>query len=155
MPSCAKRRPTELALAKLVLDEHGYHLAGPQCKLEFQLQWILPRYRIVNPLQLLAVELRRPSEKRLRFQRAPAAAPVIREPPVDRRAPDAEYTRYNFGAFAFLHTLHRALAQRFQGRMIQLAGVIFSHTSRESHAIHDVKKNVLLLMACLDHGAAA
>jgi hypothetical protein len=116
---------------------------------KFQLQRILPRYHIVNPLQLLAVELRRPSEQRLRFQRAPAAAPVVREPPVDRRAPDAEYTRYNFGAFALLHNLHRAFAQRFQSRMIQLAGVIFSHTSRESCAIHAVKKNVLLLIAFL------
>ena len=119
--------------AKLVLDEFGHHLAGPQCEFELQLQWVLLGHHVVNPLQLLAVQLRRPSEQRLRLQRSPAAAPVIREPAVDRRAPDAKYTRYHFGAFAFLYALHCALAQRFQSRMIQLAGIIFTHTI-ENHA---------------------
>ncbi|MGH9745510.1 MAG: hypothetical protein ACRD59_05290, partial [Candidatus Acidiferrales bacterium] len=64
----------------------------------------------------------------------------FREPPVNSRAPDPEYTRYHFGTFAFLHTLHRAFAQRFQSRMIQLASIMFSHATKESRAIHTVKK---------------
>src|SRR5271157_1047432 len=126
--------------AELVLDELGHHLAGPQRKHELQLQRILLGHHIVNPLQLLAVQLRRTPEQWFGLQRAPAAAPVFREPPVNSRAPDPEYPRYHFGTFAFLHTPHRAFAQRFQGRMIQLASIMFSHATKESRAIHTVKK---------------
>jgi len=38
-----------------------------------------------------------------------------------------------------------APAQRFQGRMIQLAFVIFSHARMDSSATHQVKKNVGLI----------
>ena len=127
-------------------DEFGDHLAGATCEFELQLQWVRLGHHVVNPLQLLAVQLRRPSEQRLRLQRSPAAAPVNPRPAVDPGAHDAKYTRYRFGAFAFLYALHCALAQRFQSRMIQLAGVIFSHTIENHRAIHTVNKNILLLM---------
>jgi hypothetical protein len=51
----------------------NHHLSGPQCELELQLQWVLLGHRVVNQLQLLAVQLRRTPEQRLRLQRRPAA----------------------------------------------------------------------------------
>jgi hypothetical protein len=46
-----------------------------------------------------------------------------------------------FGGSGFLAHLH---STRFQGRMIQLAFVIFSHARMDSTAAHRVKKNVRL-----------
>jgi hypothetical protein len=60
-------------------------------------------------------------------------------------APGAEYPRHYFGTFAFLHGPDCALAQHFQGRVIQLAHAVFSHLTTKSR----VKENVLQLMSCL------
>ena len=126
--------------AELILDKLGHHLAGPQRKFKFQLQRVLPGHPVVDPQELLAIEFWRSPEKWLRLQRAPATAPVIREPPVDCCAPNADYSRHHFWAFTFLHAPHCAFAQCFQSRVIQLAGVILSHAMRESRAIHAVNK---------------
>jgi hypothetical protein len=59
------------------------------------------RHGIVNPLQLLAGELRRPFEQRLRFQAVPATPPVPGEPSLHRTpADDPQGLRTNLGAFA-------------------------------------------------------
>jgi hypothetical protein len=57
------------------------------------------RHRVVNPLQLLAIEFRWPSEQRLGLQRAPAATPILRQPAIDRRTIDPQNISNNFRAF--------------------------------------------------------
>ena len=44
------------------LDQSRHHLACPQCKRKLQLQRILLRHRVVNPLHRARVQLRRPAE---------------------------------------------------------------------------------------------
>ena len=91
-------------------DQLRDHLARPQRKLKLQLQRILLRNCVIQPLQLPAVQLRRPSRHRLRLQRSPPAAPIGRQPLVDRRPVDPERFRHNLGALPSLYAPHRAPA---------------------------------------------
>ena len=65
----------------------GCRAVRPRRKRECRSPGVLPRRRIVNPFQLLAVELWRPSGRRLLFQAAPTAPPLPGEPALPR-APD-------------------------------------------------------------------
>ena len=44
------------------LDQSRHHLARPQCKRKLQLQRILLRHRVVNPLHRARIQLKRPAE---------------------------------------------------------------------------------------------
>src|SRR5260370_1314606 len=44
---------------EFIFDQRRYHLARPQRKCELELQRVLLRHRVVNPLQLPAIEFRR------------------------------------------------------------------------------------------------
>ena len=84
---------------ELVLDQLSHHLARPQREHEFQLQRVLARHRIVNPLHLFAVEFRWAPAQRLGFQPIPAALAIARQPAVDSGAIQVESLRQNFWAF--------------------------------------------------------
>src|SRR6202007_1088223 len=127
---------------KLVLDQLCHHIARPQRERELQLQRILPRYGVVNPLHGARIQFGRSAEKRLGLQRSPSTSPILGQPSVYRTADDPQGSRDNFGAFAGLYAPHGADAHRFQRRVIQLAGIILSHSTSESDQIRNVKKKV-------------
>ena len=54
-----------------VLDEPGYHLARPQRILKIELHRVLRRHRVVDPLELPAVQLWRTAKQRLCFKCPP------------------------------------------------------------------------------------
>jgi len=117
---------------KLVPDQLSHHLARPQRERKFQLQRVLARHRIVNPLHLFAVELRWAPAQRLGFQTIPAALAIARQPAVDSGAIQVESLRQNFWAFTVLHTLDDAHPKLFESLVIKLAGVVLSHPKNES-----------------------
>src|SRR6202162_1543525 len=127
-----------------IFDQRRHHLARPQRKRKLKLQWALLRHRIVNPLQPSAVEFRWATKQWLGSQRSPTTAPILCQPPVNRRTIDANNTSNNFRAFAILHTAHRTLTHHLQRRTIQPSGIILSHAQRESYS--PVKNKVYLLM---------
>src|SRR5258707_9908952 len=50
---------------EFIFDQRRYHLARPQRKCALELQRVLLRHRVVNPLQLPAIEFRRTPKQRL------------------------------------------------------------------------------------------
>src|SRR6516164_3912168 len=128
---------------EFIVDQCRHHLARPQRKGELELQRVLLRHRVVNPLQLLAIEFRRTPEQRLGLQRSPAAAPILRQPTIDRRTIDAQNVGNNFRVFTILNTAHRTLTHRLQRRVIQSSRIVRSHAQRESYSPRHVKKSLL------------
>src|SRR5262245_57625211 len=128
---------------EFIVDQCRHHLARPQRKSELELQRILLRHRVVNPLQLLAIELRWTSEQRLGFQRSPAATSILCQPAIDRRTIDAQNISNNFGVFAILNTAHRTLTHRLQCGVIQSSRIVCPHAQRESCSHRHVKKSPL------------
>src|SRR5580704_6922785 len=82
MPSCASRRPTEFVASRMP----NLSLISFATIARVHLQRVLLRNRVVDPLHLLAVELRRAPGQRLGFQSTPAATTILRQPIVNRRA---------------------------------------------------------------------
>ena len=74
--------------APFFLDQPGHHLACPQCELKPELQRVLLCHRIIDPLELPAIQLRRTPRQRLRLECAPTAATIQRKPSVQRAAGD-------------------------------------------------------------------
>ena len=74
---------------KLILDQLCRHGTYPQREGELQLQRVLLRDGVVNPLQGARIQFGRPAQKRLGFQRSPATSPILRQPAIDRTAVDA------------------------------------------------------------------
>ena len=130
---------------EFILDQFGDHLAGPQRESELHLQWVLLRHGVKDPLQRPPIQFRRTPEQRLRLQGAPTAAPVLRQPSVNRRSVQPKNAGDGFWAFALLHLPHRAFAQRFQRLMIQPARIIFPHTRSESFNNDIVNKKLIYL----------
>src|SRR6266852_4823483 len=128
---------------EFIFDQRRHHLARPQRKCELELQRILLRHRVVNPLQLLAIEFRRTPKQRLGLQRSPAATPILRQPAIDRRTIDAQNIRNNFWAFTIVNTAHRTLTHRLQCGVIQSARIVCPHAQRESYSRRHVKKSPL------------
>src|SRR6266481_8812691 len=128
---------------EFIFDQRCHHLARPQRKCELELQRILLRHRVVNPLQLLAVKFRRTPKQRLGLQRSPAATPILRQPTIDRRTIDAENISNNFRAFTILNTAHSTLTHRLQCGVIQSARIVCPHAQRESYSRRHVKKSML------------
>src|SRR6202162_5097695 len=117
---------------KLVLDQLCHHGARPQREGELQLQRVLLRYGVVNPLHGARIQFGRSSKKRLGLQRSPSTSPILRQPSVYRTAADPHGSCDNVGAFTSLNATHGAHAHRFQRRMIQLASIVLSHPPSES-----------------------
>src|ERR1700751_5624938 len=158
MPICASSRPNRIGTqhdTKLVLDQLCHHIARPQRERELQLQRILPRYGVVNPLHGARIQFGRSAEKRLGLQRSPSTSPILGQPSVYRTADDPQGSRDNFGAFAGLYAPHGADAHRFQRRVIQLAGIILSHSTSESDQIRNVKKKVEITYGLTNSGLPA
>src|SRR5258708_24468291 len=128
---------------EFIFDQRCHHLARPQRKCELELQRILLRHRVVNPLQLLAVKFRRTPKQRFGLQRSPAATPILRQPTIDRRTIDAENISNNFRAFTILNTAHSTLTHRLQCSVIQSARIVCPHAQRESYSRRHVKKSML------------
>src|SRR6202171_4810891 len=131
---------------EFIFDQRRYHLARPQSKRKLELQWVLLRHRIVNPLQFPAVKLRRTPEQRLGFQRSPTTTSILCQPPVNRRTIDANNTSDEFRTFTVLDTAHRTLTHHLQRRVIQSPCIVPSHARRESYSPRRVKHEVYLLM---------
>jgi transposase len=125
---------------EFVLCQFGDHLTGPQRESELHLQRILLRHGVKDPPQRPPIQFRRTPEQRLRLQGAPAAAPVLRQPSVNRRPVQPKNAGYRFWAFTLLDLTHRAFAQFFQRLMTQPACIVFSHTGGESLNICTVNK---------------
>src|SRR5712671_2145870 len=128
---------------EFIFDQRRHHLARPQRKCEFELQRVLLRHRVVNPLQFLAIEFRRTPKQRLGLQRSPAATPILSQPAVDRRTIDAQNISDYFRAFTVLNTAHRTLTHRLQCGVIQSSRIVCPHTQRESYSRRRVKKRLL------------
>src|SRR6516165_776390 len=128
---------------EFIVDQCRHHLARPQRKRELELQRIRLRHRVVNPLQLLAIELRWTSEQRLGLQRSPAATSILCQPAIDRRTIDAQNISNNFGVFAILNTANRTLTHRLQCSVIQSSRIVCPHAQRESYSHRHVKKSPL------------
>ena len=131
---------------KLILDQLCHHGTRPQREGELQLQRVLLRDGVVNPLQGARIQFGRPAQKRLGFQRSPATSPILRQPAIYRTAVDPHRSCDNLGAFASLYAAHGAGAHLFQRRVIQLASIVLSHLPSESDEIRPVNKNVQLLV---------
>src|SRR6266404_1229160 len=76
--------------AKLVLDQLGHHVARPQRERKLQLQRILLRHCLVDPLHGARIQLWRPSKQRFGLQRSPSTPPILRQPSVYRTAADSQ-----------------------------------------------------------------
>src|SRR6202166_1084647 len=131
---------------KLIQDQLGHHLARPQRERKLQLQRILLRHGLVNPLYGARIQFGRSSKQRLGLQPPPSTAPILRQPSIYCTAVYPQRSRHNLGIFASLYTTHGADAHRFQRRVIQFASIVSFHAASESHGILRVKKNVQLLM---------
>src|SRR6202166_622159 len=131
---------------KFVLDQLRHHVTRPQRERELQLQRILLRHRAVNPLHGARIQLGRSSKKRLGLQRSPSTSPILCHPSVYRAAVDPQRSRNNLGTFAGLYATHGTDTHRFQRRVIQLASIVLSHATFESHETPLVKKNEHLFM---------
>src|SRR6266849_935224 len=127
---------------EFIFDQRRHHLTRPQRKCELELQRILLRHRVVNPLQLLAIEFRRTSEQRLGLQRSPATTSILCQPAIDRRTIDTQNTSNNFRAFAVLNTAHRTLTHCLQRGMIQPSSIVLPHAQRESYSHRHVKNSL-------------
>src|SRR6266852_3256602 len=128
---------------EFIFDQRRHHLARPQRKCELELQRILLRHRVVNPLQLLAIEFRRTPKQRLGLQRSPAATPILCQPAIDRRTIDAQNISNNFRAFTILNTAYRTLTHRLQRGVVQSSRIVDPHGTRESYSRRHVKKSPL------------
>src|SRR5712664_2998445 len=128
---------------EFIFDQRRHHLARPQRKCELELQRVLLRHRVVNPLQLLAIEFRRTPKQRLGLQRSPAATSILCQPATDRRTINAENISNHFRAFTILNTAHRTLTHRLQRGVIQSSRIICPHAQRESYSPRHVKKSPL------------
>ena len=104
--------------------------------------WILLRHRVVNPLQLLAIEFRRTPKQRLGLRRSPAATSILRQPAIDCRTINAENISNDFWAFTILNTAHRTLTHRLQCSVIQLPRIVCP-AQRELYSRRHVKKSLL------------
>src|SRR6266478_7484399 len=136
------RHPAQRDL-EFIFDQRCHHLARPQRKCELELQRILLRHRVVNPLQLLSGKFQRTPKQRFGLQRSPAATPILRQPTIDRRTIDAENISNNFRAFTILNTAHSTLTHRLQCGVIQSARIVCPHAQRESYSRRHVKKSML------------
>jgi hypothetical protein len=101
------------------------------------------RHGSVDPLKRSAVKFWRTAEQGLRLQRTKPAAPVARQPSIDRRPVQTPNAGHYFRAFTFLHLPHRAFAHCFQSFVIQLARIVFTHAKSESSGPCLVKKEDL------------
>src|SRR6202023_798793 len=131
---------------ELILDQFGHHLARPQRKRKLQLQGILLRHGLVNPLYGARTQFGRSSKQRLGLQRSPSTSPILRQPSIYSTAVYHQRSRHNLGIFASLYATHGADTHRFQRRVIQFASIILFHAALESHRNPRVKKKVKLLM---------
>src|SRR5712671_4104424 len=138
---------------EFILDQRRHHLTRPQRKCELELQRILLRHRVVNPLQLLAIEFRRTSEQRLGLQRSPATTSILCQPAIDRRTIDTQNTSNNFRAFAVLNTAHRTLTHCLQRGMIQPSSIVCPHAQRESYSHRHVKNSLFTCVLINTSGA--
>src|SRR4029077_19898996 len=75
---------------KFVLDQLRHHLARPQREGERQLQRVLLRYGVVNPLRGARFKFSRPAKKWVPLQRSPPPSPILRQPSVDRAVTDPQ-----------------------------------------------------------------
>src|SRR5260370_22829563 len=73
---------------KLVLDQLCHHRARPQRDGELQLQRVLLRDGVVNPLHAARIRFGRSSKKRLGLKRSPSTSPILRQPSIYRTAAD-------------------------------------------------------------------
>src|SRR5258708_28959821 len=135
---------------EFIFDQRRHHLARPQRKCELELERVLLRHRVVNPLQLLAIEFRRTPKPRLGLQRSPAATSILCQPAIDRRTINAENISNHFRAFTILNTAHRTLTHRLQRGVIQSPRIICPHAQRESYSPRHVKKSPLTYEAPID-----
>src|ERR1019366_10213687 len=76
--------------AKLVVDQFGHHFARPQRELKLQLQRILLRHGLVDPLHSPRIQFWRSSKQRFSLQRPPSASPILRQPSIYRTAADPQ-----------------------------------------------------------------
>src|SRR5258707_5338155 len=134
-------------------DQRRHHLTRPQRKCELELQRVLLRHRVVNPLQLLAIEFRRTSKQRLGLQCAPATTSILCQPAIDRRTIDTQNTSNNFRAFAVLNTAHRTLTHGLQRGVIQPSRIVLPHPQRESYSPRHVKNSLFtcVLINSIEH----
>src|SRR3979490_1572456 len=79
--------------AKLDLDQLTHHDAPPKRERKLQLQRILLRNGLVDPLQGASIQFGRSSKQRLGLQRAPSTAPILRQPTTYRPRGASSTTR--------------------------------------------------------------
>jgi hypothetical protein len=82
MHSCANNRPTEFLARRTASFLSITPPPSPRsgAELEFKLRWVFLRHRPVEPSQHAAVQLWRPSRRRLRLQGVQSTATVERQP---------------------------------------------------------------------------
>src|ERR1019366_8167471 len=117
MPSCASRRPTEFAASRipyLSLISFATIARVHNANAKFLLRRFLLRPRVVAPLHLLAVELRRPPRQWLGFQCAPAATTILSQPIVNRGSVETERLADNFRALPRLNRHDRPSPHVFE-----------------------------------------
>ena len=112
---------------ELVFDQLGDHATRPQREGEIELQWILARHRLINPLHHLAREFWRPPGEGPGLQSIPAATAIPHKPALNGGAIQAENFRDDLRTLAIPHTLHNAYAHFLTGPVIKLPSVIPCH----------------------------
>ena len=143
MPSWARSRPTETRL-KAILNLSFINLATISRVHSAKANFICSGFLCVTASKIHPqrppIQFRRTPEQRLRLQGAPAAAPVLRQPSVNRRPVQPKNAGYRFWAFALLDLTHRAFAQCFQRLVTQSPCIVFSHTGGKSLNTRTVNK---------------
>ncbi len=115
--------------AKPLLDDSLDHSPRPEGERELELQGILQRDGIVDPLHLSATDEAGASGQGLGFERMPPTTAICRQPVVDAGPGKPQRSDDNFGAFPSLNLFHGTDSDRLQRPMIQLARVAFFHSS--------------------------
>jgi len=132
LPEESTHRTTTQAHTKALSNQLSDHIGSPQGKGKLQLQRILQRHRIVDPLQSLTVELGRSATPFICTKVLFSSGAIQRQPTKHRAYTNSQHIGNNSGAFPGLHTPHSTLSQFRQRLVIQCSAICF-HTKRLSY----------------------
>src|SRR6266849_2128419 len=114
---------------KLFPQQQPDHLAGPQRKLEAELQGTLADHCLIQPPHLRRSDLQGAPLQRTGFQRTPASGSVSGQPGVNATPSKAQRLDHNFRALARLDSFNGANPNLFQGLVVKSTSVAALHVS--------------------------
>jgi len=106
------------------------HLRSPEGKRELELQWVLLRYRLINPLNRLGIQLRLAPSPFASIKTRPATIPIASEPSIHGCPAYAHCFEHDLRALPILHAANSSLSKLRQGLMLKSSGIRCFHGCR-------------------------